>query len=209
MVLTQSLSWDEEAADPSTATDRATDERSTTATTKTRLRLLRDTRPVRAKSAGSNDVADSAPGRCWSNVDADETPSPSERPTIEPVVLHPPPLPKSTFEARQLWEGVVEEVKASKNELLVTLRDLWNRSNGPERAVISLDEVADADRDLVAPGAIFYWSIGYERTIRGQKRSVAEIRFRRLPSWTRSELAQIQREAEEMASRFATNSPNT
>jgi len=86
--------------------------------------------------------------------------------------------PKTTeqFEARQQWEGSVEEVRS--NEIVVTLIDLTNPNNANERAVISMDKVPKTDRNLVVPGAVFYWNIGYQRTASGQRIPKSSISFR-------------------------------
>lgn len=105
--------------------------------------------------------------------------------------------PSAVLEVRQQWEGTVESV--SDGEIVARLRDLTNVGNSDERATFSRDEIADADQSLVAPGAVFYWSIGYERTVFGQKSAKSSIRFRRLPAWTKSEVAAVHREADELA----------
>jgi hypothetical protein len=120
-------------------------------------------------------------------------------PSVEPrpVVLNVKYTPTTFFEERQQWEGTVQEVRS--DGIVVTLIDLTDQKNSAESAEISWDEVPDADHALVIPGAVFYWSIGYERTIHGQKSNISSIRFRRLPKkWTRAELEAARREAEEM-----------
>jgi hypothetical protein len=68
-----------------------------------------------------------------------------------------------------------------------------------EEAEIYLSEVSDDDKSLVEPGAIFYWSIGYYTDKSGQRRRSSLIRFRRLPTWSRREIEEAQREAREAA----------
>ena len=104
---------------------------------------------------------------------------------------------RAVLEVRQQWEGTVLE--AGFDEIIVRLRDLTSNGNADERATLSRDEIADADQALVAPGAIFYWSIGYERTVFGQKSAKSSIRFRRLPAWTKSEVGAVYREANDLA----------
>jgi hypothetical protein len=70
-------------------------------------------------------------------------------------------------------------------------------------ATIELEWVAPQDKDLVKPGAIFYLSLYREISRAGSVRNSEEIRFRRLPSWSKGDLARIQTQAEELlASRF-------
>jgi hypothetical protein len=66
-------------------------------------------------------------------------------------------------------------------------------------------EFADADADLVAPGAVFYWSIGYRVTPGGTKERLSVIRMRRLPQPTRRQLERISREAAELSRMFGGN----
>lgn len=172
--------------------------------------ILRE-RPVEnpVLAGGTNKLDPTTTETQGSNVAPNEGPGRKKDRIPKPMVLRPHQAPRNTFEARQLWEGIVEEVRPRTSELVVTLRALSDHTSPPERGVLSLEEVPDSDRGLVAPGAIFYWSIGYERTVSGQKRSVSEVRFRRLPSWTKSELRQIRGEAEEMARFFGTSPPNS
>jgi hypothetical protein len=114
--------------------------------------------------------------------------------TPSAILAGPPP---AVLEVRQQWEGTVEEVAG--DEIVARLRDLTNPGNSDERATFSWDDVADADHSLVSSGAVFYWSIGYERTVFGQKSAKSSIRFRRLPAWTKSEVAAVHREADLLA----------
>jgi hypothetical protein len=49
--------------------------------------------------------------------------------------------------------------------------------------------VQPGDRALLTPGAVFRLAIGYERTVAGTQQRVTKLVFRRLPRWTRRELA--------------------
>lgn len=90
-------------------------------------------------------------------------------------------LPKlPTFRLLQNWEGYVQAV--SGDNVQVILSDLTNPRNPREESDIPLEDISSDDRDLVAPGAMFYWSIGYRRTVFGQVERVSSIRFRRLPT---------------------------
>jgi len=71
-------------------------------------------------------------------------------------------------------EGTVIEV--TDVELSTRLRDLLDTDRPELTATLSLDEVPDADRPLVAPGAVFYWGIGYKVEHHGQKSLQSSIR---------------------------------
>ncbi len=112
-------------------------------------------------------------------------------------------LPPARFEVRQQWEGTVLEVGDA--EFIASLLDRTDRMQAEEQATFSLDEVPDEDREFVVAGGVFYWSIGYELSRGGQKRSVSEIRFRRLPAWTKGELEAVRRETEELLKTFGSS----
>jgi hypothetical protein len=84
---------------------------------------------------------------------------------------------EATFRLRQEWVGRVEEVSDEFFRAVLMTRD---RPGEQEEAEIWLDEVSPVDLDLVRPGAIFYWVIGYRDEAYGQRRSVSSFRFRRL-----------------------------
>jgi hypothetical protein len=110
------------------------------------------------------------------------------------IPLIPPKLepPAQNFRLLQKWEGLVLQVRDSA--FVARLADQTH--NGPdEEAEIPLAEVSQGDQDLVQPGAIFYWSIGYLDTHGGQRTRASVIRFRRLPAWTAEELEAAKRKA--------------
>jgi hypothetical protein len=97
---------------------------------------------------------------------------------------------KVPFTLLQQWEGVVAE-PPSGGEFVAILRDLTKPTMPEERAVFPLDQVSPSDRFLVIPGAVFYWSIGYEDLLTGTRRTVSVIRFRRLPAWSKNDMRRI------------------
>ncbi|MCL2725125.1 MAG: hypothetical protein FWD69_11875 [Polyangiaceae bacterium] len=107
------------------------------------------------------------------------------------------------FELRQQWEGVVTHVdKDDNDELTVVLRDLTHPEQPDSEAVVSMDEVSPDDLVLVQPGAVLYWSIGYETTTTGERKRVSRIRFRRLPAWTRRDINRINARVAELDELF-------
>jgi len=82
------------------------------------------------------------------------------------------------------WEGCITEVQ--DDTFTATLVDL-KANNSDEEAVFFINEISLEERKMIVEGALFYWNIGYE--IRnGQRRSVSEIRFRRLPKISKREI---------------------
>jgi hypothetical protein len=104
------------------------------------------------------------------------------------------------FELIQQWEGAVSET--SDETFWAELRDLTDPSSKREIVEIYLREVADQDKPLVAPGAVFYWSIGYDTSFSGSLVRASEIKFRRTPRWSKRRLARLSKEAEIMAEKF-------
>lgn len=101
-------------------------------------------------------------------------------------LLSEPPLPKTQefFRAIQKWEGHV--IEADGDIFLARLVPIVGEGTEQE-AEIYIEEVDQGDRMLIAPGAVFYWSIGYLDRPSGRLRA-SILRFRRLPVWTKPEL---------------------
>jgi hypothetical protein len=103
---------------------------------------------------------------------------------------------RARFQALQQWEGVVDEV----NDGSFVARLVDRTAKEPdEEAEFDLGEVPTGDRELVVPGAIFYWSVGYRTAATGTRSRVSIISFRRLPAWTEAEKLQARERAEEIA----------
>lgn len=104
---------------------------------------------------------------------------------VEPEV---PQMRKAgrTLKIKQLWEGTVTELHGGT---FVAILNDKSRPNSPaEQVEFESVELREDDWQLVAPGAVFYWMIGTERTPSGQVRNVSNVEFSRLPVWTRSSL---------------------
>ena len=110
-----------------------------------------------------------------------------------------PPQPPESFHPLQEWEGHVLEV--SNETFLARLIPIQGEGQDQE-AEIYLEEVDQADRALIEPGAVFYWSIGYLDRPSGRMRA-SMLRLRRLPNWTKRDVLQAEGEAEQMKALFA------
>ena len=96
----------------------------------------------------------------------------------------------------EVWEGEVKSVDESAGKMHVYLRSKIGHL--PEHtAEISLEWVSDQDIGLVRPGAIFYWSLFKEKR-RGSIRNSQELRFRRRPNWSKSQILRIRTESEKL-----------
>lgn len=100
----------------------------------------------------------------------------------------------------QLWEGKVLDVRRDSGTMDVYL--LAKIGNFPDHTgEIGLEWVHSQDVDLVRPGAIFYLSL-YKETKRGSISNSQELRFRRLPSWSRSQIERVKLEAARLLDRI-------
>ncbi len=122
----------------------------------------------------------------------------------------PEPAAAKRFHILQQWEGIVRNVRS--NTFQAVLADLVDTTTPQEIATFPIEDVAEADRELLAPGSIFYWIIGYDTTHGGTKQRASLLRFQRLPVWDHGELAKVLIETTQMQNDFAINgqspSPN-
>jgi hypothetical protein len=80
----------------------------------------------------------------------------------------------STFDVRERWEGTVEERLDT-----YFVATLINLASGEEAtAELFFDDVPEDDRELVVPGALFYWYVGTLRDETSEFKA-SKIRFRR------------------------------
>lgn len=98
------------------------------------------------------------------------------------------------------WECTVESV--GRETFSATLRSLLKPGDTEKEAELPLDDVNADDRELLAPGAIFYWIVGSERTPKGTVTRFSRIKFRRLPGWTKRDLARVEEEAARLFAMF-------
>lgn len=123
-------------------------------------------------------------------------------PTARRYVLPVAPMRETpyTFQLLQQWEGTVTEL--ADVEFTAELRDLTDPTNYREEAAFDLDEVSPDDRQLLALGAVFRWSIGYRTSAAGQRERVSHLRFVRIPGWRRSVVAEIEQQAAKLQEQF-------
>jgi len=123
--------------------------------------------------------------------------SPSKDDSVAPVVfLKREPIVQPRFVPLQKWEGSILQVL--DDSFFARLIDLTS-GGSDEEAEFPIEEVSDADRSLVEPGAVFYWNIGYIDSISGQRTRSSMIRFRRLPVWRSEELERARRRAQRLS----------
>ena len=111
------------------------------------------------------------------------------------------PLPVKSVETQvgtdasviQIWEGRVLSVDL-QSEVMSVLLSARIGQVADHTAEIDLQWVADQDRDLVQPGAVFYLTL-FKRLRRGSVENAQELRFRRRPAWSRQQIQRIQADA--------------
>ena len=142
-------------------------------------------------------IAEAPPSGAFATIEGNVISARSEQP-VPPSVFFRKSLysqPLTRFEVLQKWEGIVLDVL--HDSLTARLIDLTLQGSD-EEAEFALEEIDEGDKDLLKPGAVFYWNIGYSDSPTGRAR-VSIIRFRRLPVWRSEELAQAKRDAERLS----------
>lgn len=121
--------------------------------------------------------------------------------TSTPDKLIPKAEVVQRFQAIQSWEGFVVDVNTRKGTFQARLVDLQKDGNpSEEMAELPLSDVDYDDVELVRPGAIFRWMIGYIKKTHEPKTHQSMIIFRRLPAWTKSDFDRANEFAEKLAS---------
>jgi len=93
------------------------------------------------------------------------------------------------FYSLQEWEGYVVEIH--DGYFSADIADTASGTNSITGNVeIDLQELSMEDRKMLAVGAVFRWSIGYDDT-NGPRRRVSQVVFRNLPIWTKSEIESV------------------
>jgi hypothetical protein len=131
-------------------------------------------------------------------------------PKIGPVAAPIRDFGRASFMPVYQWEGVVERVteEGFRARLLPIVRGKPRGS--PEFTDFSLGDLAtDEDHALVEEGAIFYWTLGKERSPAGTVRNVSLVRFRRLPPSAPQVEQEARREAEALLKVIVKDEPSS
>ncbi len=126
---------------------------------------------------------------------------PLNRPVRSPRLAQP----SYRFELLQQWECVVRSI--DDDEFTAMLYDLTDPTQAAEEATFLLRDVPDDDVALVEEGAVFYWSIGYRTNRAGEKIRIAQVRFRRLPPLSKSELREVEDDVSVLRSLLVQSKP--
>ena len=110
-----------------------------------------------------NNEDGAGPERFGANVPESETLPPPVEPSRRLPAL------SQAFKVLQQWEGTVLSQQDDRFEALV--RDVTEKRSPEERATFKIDDITEDDRSLIKPGAIFFWTIGYEIRPSGRRTS--------------------------------------
>lgn len=114
-----------------------------------------------------------------------------------PAVRPANTLPDTDASPLQIWEGRVLSVDSARRVMEVLLSAKLIPDHTGE---IDLEWVSEQDADLVRPGAVFYLTL-YKRWKRTTVENSQELRFRRMPSWTKGQLQQVQQDTRMLLSK--------
>jgi hypothetical protein len=131
------------------------------------------------------------------NITFGDTAEPAKTPENFGIVSYSPQIRTIPREVvLQEWEGRVEEIQGRL--LIARLVDITAKeTEETEQVELPLDDITEADQDLIQPGTIFRWILGY-RYLYGRKEKFARIVVRRLPIWTDREMGEADKEAYEL-----------
>lgn len=103
----------------------------------------------------------------------------------------------------QVWEGTVKEVDKQNELMHVVLSTKSTPEVPPHTGEIELEWVSDQDKDLVARGAVFYLT-QFKRIKRGGSiENSLELRFRRLPNWSATQIKNVENLAAKLGQNIA------
>lgn len=114
-------------------------------------------------------------------------------------------LPVTEFDARtvirpiavvQQWEGIVMSV--GDDDFTARLYDITDPTNPVEEADFLVEDLNPYNLPLLKEGAIFRWIIGYRGGKTSTRSRVSQLTFRRLPAWTKRDLADADQKAKEL-----------
>ncbi len=122
---------------------------------------------------------------------------------IDAIASFKPLLPTGAhFIQLGAWRGKVIEV--NRAEFRATLQD--QVAEVPEEVgTFQVGELSEDDLPLVAPGAEFYWVVGYQVNSARQRIRTSVLRMRRLPTYSGEEVDRAQKWAESKSHLFAEN----
>jgi hypothetical protein len=115
------------------------------------------------------------------------------------------PKKRDSFKLLQKWLGIV--IKVSSTTFEARLSDLTNPENPEEIGEFDIhNEVHPDDRYLLKEGSSFYWTIGRSNN---SFTTIENVKFRRLPGWTRKEIDQINKQSRDLHEKIRSKQQET
>jgi hypothetical protein len=102
--------------------------------------------------------------------------------------------------ALQHWEGYVYEL--TPDAFIACLVDLDDPAARDVEAEILLSAIAEEDLELVSPGAVVDWTIGYQDQLSAARGCISIIRFRPLPALAEEDIEGAREEAKAISDRL-------
>ncbi|MGA9722562.1 MAG: hypothetical protein WBQ86_08925 [Candidatus Binatus sp.] len=113
-------------------------------------------------------------------------------------VLRVPSISQQSIKFQKLQEYEGEVLSIREMDFDARLVDLTDTGAQRLEATFSIDEVSPSDKPLMREGAVFYWIIGFRDYPNGQRKTEQFVRFRRLPIWSRRDIARLDARADEL-----------
>jgi len=95
---------------------------------------------------------------------------------------------KEYYKKTQRWLGTI--IATHEEFFTAKLEDLTSPGTY-EIASFDVEDVSLGDRELIAVGKVFYWSVGYYVAKDGQIKKESLIRFQRLPQWVDADIDEV------------------
>ncbi|QHE76788.1 hypothetical protein [Hydrogenophaga sp. PBL-H3] len=94
------------------------------------------------------------------------------------------------FKLLEAWTGRVEHVDTESGVFDAQVSS-EHQAGILENAQFNFEEISEDDLDLIKPGALFYWSVGYRVDKFGRRSTESSLRFKRGKIWTRKQNEQL------------------
>jgi|GEM_PF-2096393 len=101
--------------------------------------------------------------------------------------------PASRFFQLNRWDGYISSIISEEETVEAILTD--SKSSEVEHAVFSIEEFSQGDRELLRPGCLIEWQIGYKEI--PSRLRTSEIRVRRIPLLTPEAIMQADKNGED------------
>ena len=106
------------------------------------------------------------------------------------------------FHSLKNSEGQVISIDFENHDVLIKFHEIGSKDDVVEEVVFDFAEISESDMDLLKEGAIVYWNIGYLEEISGTRSRISELKFRRMPAWSKNDVVKVNKKAAEFKKFF-------